>query len=232
MKLRAEGISKRWMRNMGTANFFEAVKPVDFELSEGQISVLLGRSGSGKTTFLNMLSGLLLPSQGRVLADETSLYDMQDEALSRFRNTHFGVMPQGQAAVYSLSVLENIMLPGTLYGGDGPREEALALMERLGIAELADAAPASLSGGELRRMNIARALCMHPDFLLADEPTGDLDDENTELVLTMLREEARRGAAVLLVTHETEAVRFGDCLYRMNAGVLTKETDQGEENAQ
>ena len=99
----------------------------------------------------------------------------------------------------------------------------LALLERLGIAHLQGVYPNELSGGEMRRLAIARALLGQPAVLLADEPTGDLDNENTHIVLGLLREAANQGAAVLLVTHETEAAAYADHLYRMDGGVLTQE---------
>ena len=96
-------------------------------------------------------------------------------------------------------------------------------MEQLGIADLQKAMPSELSGGELRRMAIARAFLRKPEIILADEPTGDLDDENTEIVFTFLQEAARAGAAVLAVTHETDAAQYADRLFRMDAGVLTEQ---------
>ena len=225
MKIRTENISKRYMRKSGEANHFFAVKPVSLTLEEGRVTMLSGRSGSGKTTLLHMLAGLLQPTEGTIWLGETDLYSLEDTALSRLRNEKIGVIPQGRSAVETLTVRENILLPGRLYGAEKPEAEQQAAewMHRLGIEDLADAWPVELSGGELRRMAIARALAARPEVLLADEPTGDLDDENTARVLMILREEARRGAAVLLVTHEEDARSYADALWRMNAGVLTME---------
>ena len=222
MMLKAIGISKRFFRASGASNTFEAVCPTDFELPEGTLTVLLGRSGSGKTTLLNLLSGLLSPTQGQVLLGEDDLYAMDDKSLSRFRNAHFGVIPQGHAALNSLSVLENVTFPARLYDARPDAEgEGERLLGRFGILNLKDVSPSELSGGELRRMSIARALINHPDVVFADEPTGDLDDENTALVLEALRGIARDGAAVLLVTHETDALDYADRAFRMDAGRLT-----------
>ena len=224
--LRAENLSIRYMRRTGQASHFYAVKGVDLELHPGEVVLLTGRSGSGKTTLLNMLAGLLKPTEGTVRLDETDLYALPDSALSRLRNAKFGVIPQGRSAVDTLTVLENVLLPQQLRGEKGDTEGALRWLDALGIADLRDARPAELSGGELRRMAIARALAAKPEIILADEPTGDLDDENTAAVLSLLRRSAvEDGKAVLLVTHDSEALSYGTRIYRMESGTLR--TDQG-----
>ena len=224
MDLQAHGICKRFFRKSGGSNTFEAVSPTDLLLPEGTLTVLLGRSGSGKTTLLNLLSGLLVPTEGTVRLGDTDLYAMDDQALSRFRNQHIGVIPQGHAALYSLSVAENVAFPAGLYGGrPDAMDAACCLLERFGIGQLKDVSPSELSGGELRRMAIARALHQDAPLLLADEPTGDLDDENTARVLAILRDAAHRdGKTVLLVSHEPDAARYADRLLTLDAGRLTE----------
>ncbi len=220
MVLKAEQVSKYYMRSNGDANCFEAVKPCDLTLAAGSVSVLMGRSGSGKTTLLTMLSGLLRPSHGSVLLDEKDIYALTDRELSRLRCAHFAVIPQGTGAISALSVLENILLPFSLIGRTADENDVLSVMGKLGILHLASAQPGELSGGELRRMAIARALCIKPGFIFADEPTADLDDENSRVVLELLRNAADKGAAVLIVSHETDAARYGDTLYKMNTGQI------------
>jgi len=224
MTLRAEGVSRIYFRNTGEANHFAAVQRTDLTLEAGKVTVLMGRSGSGKTTLLHMLAGLLSPTEGKVFLEGTDLYALEDRALSRLRNERIGVIPQGRSAVETLSVMENLLLPQMLYGSVTPaqRAEAAGWLERMGIGALADSSPRELSGGELRRMALARALWRRPAVILADEPTGDLDDENTRLALAALREAAGAGAAVLLVTHENEAEKYADVSYRMDAGRLTR----------
>ena len=222
----AENLSMRYMRSAGQANHFFAVKGASLALNPGEVTVLMGRSGSGKTTLLHMLSGLLTPTEGRVLLDDTDLYALDDAALSRLRNGRIAVVPQGRSAVDSLTVLENALLPGMMYGGEDRSEEALRWLEALGIADLKDAMPAELSGGELRRMAIARALTQGGEVLLADEPTGDLDDENTARALSVLRDAAKvENRAVLLVSHDSEAARYADRIYRMDGGMLSPAQD-------
>ena len=232
MRLRAENISRKFPRKTGEANFFYAVNPTDLTLDPGTLTVIMGRSGSGKTTLLNMLAGLLAPSEGKVLlenpavegggnGDTKDLYSLPDGELSILRNRHIGVVPQGHTGLDSLTVLENVKLPYALYHrDDGADARARELLEKMDIVHLAEVYPSELSGGEVRRLAIARALIMEPAVLLADEPTGDLDDENTEIVLKLFREIADRGTAVLLVTHESGAKRYADRVFRMDAGRL------------
>jgi len=222
MILKAENIAKRYFRKTGVANYFYAVNPVNLEIKSGEASVLMGRSGSGKTTLLSMLSGLLSPTEGKVWMNGIDLYSLDDKAFSRLRSEKIGVVPQGRSAIDTLTVLENILLPAGLYGKPLPVEAALQWMERLGIKQLGDARPAELSGGELRRMAIARALAQSPDILFADEPTGDLDDENTRLVLSALYAYAHeKEKAVFIVTHENDALQYADWVYRMDSGNIT-----------
>ncbi len=219
--LKAEQISKQYFRKAGEANFFLAVQPLSLELAAGEVTVLTGRSGSGKTTLLHMLSGLLRPSQGSVTLDGTDLYALEDQRLSALRNQRLAVIPQGRSGIETLSVLENILLPGLLFHREDRRTAAEGWMAKLGIANLRDARPAELSGGELRRMALARAFTQDTDVILADEPTGDLDDENTALVLESLKSLAHEeGKTVFLVTHEEAAFAYADRVLRMDGGKL------------
>lgn len=222
MMLNAQNISKKYYRPTKNASHFEAVKALDFELKEGKLTEITGRSGSGKSTLLYMLSGLLRPSSGKVIFDGKDLYSLADDELSLLRNKKIGVIPQGQTGLFSLTVLENVLAPVAIYGDTKKYEErAEYLLSLLGIKEVADSKMTELSGGEMRRMAIARALILNPDIIFADEPTDDLDDENTRAVLQLLQKFAHTGKTVLLVTHESMAEEFADKIYRMDAGVLS-----------
>lgn len=219
MEVRAQQIQKEYYRSGGSSNIFTAVEACDLIVPPGKLTVIHGRSGSGKSTILNMLAGILQPTGGSVFYDDVDIYSMKDAELSEFRNLHIGYVPQGRSAVHSLNVLENVALPYTLYEEDG-EETAARMLERFGIADLSEVMPDRLSGGELRRMAIARALVRNPEVVFADEPTGDLDDENTVAVFEALRQIAQTGAAVLVVTHEEDAFEYADHIYTMNAGKL------------
>ena len=214
----AHNVRKQYFRKTrDAARYFDAVPPTTLELVPGELVEVCGRSGSGKTTLLSMMAGLLAPSEGTVLVDDQDLYALDEAARSRLRNERFGVVPQGQTPLADLTVLQNVCMPYGLY--HDPREAeatALELLERLGIAELSESFPAELSGGEMRRMAIARALVCKPSVVLADEPTGDLDDANTHVVLRTLREVANAGAAVMLVTHEQAAASYADRTIRLS----------------
>lgn len=224
MILKAENISKKYYRPTKNASHFEAVKTVDFTLEEGKVTEITGRSGSGKSTLLYMLAGLLKPSSGKVLLDGKDIYSLSDDELSILRNQKIGVIPQGQTGLFSLTVLENVLVPAAIYGDSKKYEErARHLLSLVGIENLADSKMAELSGGEMRRMAIARALILDPEIIFADEPTDDLDDENTKQVLSLLQELTHIGKSLLLVTHEKMAEEYADKIYRMEAGSLKEE---------
>ncbi len=198
-----------------------AVHPLNIEVKPGEITEITGRSGSGKSTLINMLAGMLTPTSGKVFLDDTDIYSLEEKTLARLRNKNIGYIPQGHTALVSLNVLENVLLPYALYNKDEmPTERAKELLKRIGIDSLMDAFPNELSGGELRRMAIARAMLMKPAILLADEPTAGLDNENTTEVLKLLRDAANDGAAVLIVTHESEAAEYADRVLTMDAGQI------------
>ena len=224
MILTAEGISRIYFRSGKGTNFFNAVEKTDFQLESGKLTEIIGRSGSGKTSFINMLGGLLTPTEGKVFLDGEDLYALDDNRRSSLRNRKIGIIPQGQTGLGSFTVMENVLAPVAMYGDASSKEDrARQLLETVGIAELEQVYSNELSGGELRRMAIARALINDPEVIIADEPTGDLDDDTTEMVLKLLKGCAEAGAAVLMVTHERAAYSYADAIYRMEKGVLLKD---------
>ena len=222
MELRAESISQDFLRDSAREGYIVAVAETDLCLSSGTVTAVMGRSGSGKSTLLHILGGLLPPVTGKVFVGETDLYALSEDARAELRSSSLGIVPQQLMSLCALTVRENVLLSALLYGREqGVSAHADALMERLGIAHLAQVYPSELSGGELRRMMIARALAGRPQILLLDEPTGDLDAENTRRVLELVRETAGAGTAVLLVTHERAAASYADVCYTMAEGRLT-----------
>ena len=222
MELRAENISQDFLRDSAREGYIVAVAETDLCLPAGTVTVVMGRSGSGKSTLLHILGGLLPPVTGKVFVGTTDLYALSEDARAELRSSSLGIVPQQLMSLRALTVRENALLSALLYGREQDvSAHADALMERLGIASLAHVYPSELSGGELRRMMIARALAGTPQILLLDEPTGDLDAENTRRVLELVRETADAGTAVLLVTHERAAASYADVCYTMAEGRLT-----------
>ncbi|QPL06459.1 MULTISPECIES: ABC transporter ATP-binding protein [Actinomyces] len=222
MTIRARALTKDYPRSSRSGAVLTAVAPTDLDLDPGSLTVVTGRSGSGKSTLLMMLAGLLTPTAGTVEVGGQDLYALAEGERSRLRNESIGLVPQGHAALRSLTVLENVLLPAVIHGdAEPPVARALTLLDDVGLTGLAEERPQELSGGELRRLALARALLMGPAVLLADEPTAGLDSENVELALTFLRQAADDGSAVLVVTHEAEADRVADRVLTMDGGRLS-----------
>ena len=222
MILKAVNVTKEFSRSAESKKIFSAVSETNLTLEQGKLSAITGKSGSGKSTLLNIFCGLLKPTAGDIFLDDVKIYDLDDDELSRLRNKNFGVVPQVQSALKSLSVLENILLPCKLYNLPADLDSVKNLMSVAGIENLADSLPNELSGGELRRMAVVRALILKPAFVFADEPTNDLDEENTEIILKLLRKTADDGAGVLIVSHEVEVKNFADFVFEMKSGILSK----------
>ena len=220
MVLEVKGLCKEYMR--GSQPFY-AVDHVDFTLNKGEFVSIIGRSGSGKSTMLNLIAGLLEPTEGTVTISGKCLTGMSDEELSVVRNTVLGYVPQGQTVLSNLSVLDNVRLPFYFSQREGTStERAMELMKMVGIDHLAESMPKELSGGELRRVSIARALMCSHDLLVLDEPTGDLDPETTTEIMDLLQKIAAEGTAVLMVTHELDTTSYGHKTYVMDRGHLSQ----------
>ena len=194
-----------------------ALKETSFSIEDNKLTVIYGKSGSGKTTLLNIMAGLLPPSNGSISLDGVDPYLLGDKELSLFRNKNIGYIPQGTSSVSSLTVLENAMLPANIYEANDIKEKAVSLLKDLGLENLMDSYPAELSGGELRRVSIARAIINSPRMIFADEPTNDLDKENTEFVLKLLKEKSREGMSVVIVSHDEAAMKYADDVIRMGS---------------
>jgi len=201
----------------------EVLKGINLSVSTGEFISVTGRSGSGKSTMINIIAGLTKPTSGNVFWDGKDIFAFSDEEISLYRNTTIGCVPQGHSALSSLTVLDNVRLPFHLAQHDGDSsEEASALLKQFHIETLADSLPKSLSGGELKRMAIARAMINKPGFLLVDEPTGDLDTQTTQVIMEIFRKAADEGTAILMITHDPDIVNYADKNFIMDNGVLTQ----------
>ena len=200
---------------------------VSLRIHRGERVALTGPSGSGKTTLLNLLGGVDRPKSGRIEFDGLCLNDLDGNGLAEVRRRHFGTVFQFFHLLPTLSASENVELPLQLLGVPAPerRTRVAALLERVGVAHRADAPPGELSGGEMQRIAIARALIHRPRLLLADEPTGNLDSRNGQRILELLRELSdETGTALVLVTHSREAAAICHREIRLRDGVVEAES--------
>jgi putative ABC transport system ATP-binding protein len=217
--LQIEGLSKSYRGGQGTIT---AVDQVSLTLGNGEFVAVQGPSGCGKTTLLLAAGALLRPTSGRVLLDGEDPYAMSPGQRARFRAVNVGFVFQQFHLVPYLDVLDNTLAPTLALGANGSaRPRALELAARFGLTERLHHLPAALSTGERQRVALARALLNKPKLLLADEPTGNLDAENGQIVLRSLAEFARGGGAVLLVTHDPGAGEHASRIVRMNGGKIS-----------
>jgi lipoprotein-releasing system ATP-binding protein len=219
--LRGTGLVKRFHAPDGRA--LEVLRRVDLALAPGELVAVVGRSGSGKSTLLNLLGCLDRADAGELWFGDERLTGAGRRALARFRGRHLGFVFQTYNLIPELTAWENVLLAARYVGSARKEAEATArdLLERLGVWERAEQDPPALSGGEQQRVAFCRAVLNAPAVILADEPTGNLDEENAAVLLEELRTRARGGAAVLLVTHSAELARNADRALQLAGGQLT-----------
>ena len=218
--IKTENLSKSFKRG---SNTLFAVKNVNFTLEEGDFVNIIGRSGSGKSTFLNLLSGLLKPTEGKIFAKGKDMSDFSDREISKYRNEVIGFVPQSLGTLPNLNVLENVSLPYYLFKrDDSAYEKAAMLLDLMGILHLKDDFPKNLSGGELKRVLIARSMINSPELLILDEPTSDLDKNTTMEIMDLLKKINSKGTALIIVTHELDILKYGNTLCQMEDGSLIK----------
>lgn len=202
----------------------QAVRGVSLRIESGEFVSIMGPSGSGKSTLLHLLGALDTPTTGRVLFDGRDLQAMTDKERSLLRRSRVGFVFQFFNLLPTLTAVENVMLPLLLAGqGRTPaRKKALEEIELVGLRDRSEHFPEELSGGEMQRIAIARALVGEPDVVLCDEPTGNLDTANSKEILHLLRSlpETRQRSAVVMVTHDPQAAGIGDRLVHIRDGLI------------
>jgi putative ABC transport system ATP-binding protein len=205
---------------------FEAVRAlggVSFEVEAGEWIAIMGPSGSGKTTLINILGGLDHPTSGRVVVDGMEIGQLSERELTRYRADKIGFVFQQFHLVPYLTALENVMLAQYFHSITDEKEAAESL-RRVGLEERLEHLPAQLSGGEQQRVAIARALINHPKLILADEPTGNLDEENEATILKLLHELHSAGHTILVVTHSQAIGNLADRRIELEHGRLARIT--------
>ena len=186
-----------------------ALDDVSFRVNAGEWIAIMGPSGSGKTTLINILGGLDTPTAGQAIVDGTDVARLDEAGLTRFRAEKIGFIFQQFHLVPYLTAVENVMLAQYFHSTTDEKEAQQAL-ERVGLGDRIEHLPTQLSGGEQQRVAVARALINHPKLILADEPTGNLDEANEEIVLSLLRELHTEGHTILMVTHAPSIGRLAD----------------------
>ena len=192
---------------------------VNAELQSGNIHAVVGRSGSGKSTLLNLIAGIDLPDDGIIELSGQVMNSMDQRHRTLFRRRHIGIVFQFFNLIPSLTVEENVMLPLELNRESNRRQRTLEAIERVGLEERVDSYPSALSGGEQQRVAIARAIVHEPDLVLADEPTGNLD-EDSALQVTAALTGLRHRSTVIVVTHNVELAGQCDCQWQLRSGAL------------
>ena len=219
-----DGLSKSFVEADQTRVVLDNVQ---LEIQRGQFVALLGHSGSGKSTLLNLISGIERPSSGLVTISDVPITELSERERTLFRRDHVGFVFQFFNLIPTLTVLENVTLPREL-AGDGDEQTqaaAMRLLKLVGLEDRQDTFPDKLSGGEQQRVAIARALVHDPMLVLADEPTGNLDENTGEQVLDLLLSlTRRRGKTLIMATHNPEIARKADRVVRVHDGQLEDET--------
>ena len=224
MILRTRNIIKSYQNTKKVK--LEVLRSVDIEIETNKISVIVGASGAGKSTLLHIMGGLDRPDSGEVFFNDQNLFQLTDDKLARFRNKNIGFVFQFHHLLPEFTALENVSIPQMIMGKslNTASQKAAELLEAVGMQERINHKPAELSGGEQQRVAVARALANDPDIILADEPTGNLDSENSEAVhqiLINLRDQM--GKTFVIVTHNTGLVNLADKVYEMKDGkILSK----------
>ncbi|HTE16798.1 MAG TPA: ABC transporter ATP-binding protein [Armatimonadota bacterium] len=212
-----------------SAQQVRAVDGISLEIPAGQFVAIVGRSGSGKSTLLNLLAGIDTPTSGEVWIGEQELSRLTDDALTRLRRERLGMVYQFFNLLPTLSVRENVALPAML-SGEREREvfqRADALLDEVSLGPRRDARPHTLSGGEMQRTALARALIHNPTLILADEPTGNLDSRTAVTVLDLLRRLGKdHGVTVVLVTHSSEAAAVAERVVELRDGRVIRDEAQ------
>ncbi|GBF41146.1 ABC transporter ATP-binding protein [Leptospira ellinghausenii] len=214
MLLRVHNLTKRFGNE-------EAVSSVSFDVNQGDYVAIIGPSGSGKTTLLSMLTGMLSPTEGDILYDQIKLSQISKQELAEIRARDLGLVFQFSELVGNLTIKENILLPALFtkkFSNDDYIRKCDYLIEHLKLGDIQNSLPRTLSGGQIQKAAIARSLINDPAILFADEPSGDLDPENSYLVQLLLNEYNKRNHSIILVTHDMKLAFDAQTVYEMKNG--------------
>jgi len=201
----------------------KAVDGVNLTVAQGDMLSIIGHSGSGKTTLLSLIGGLTKPDSGKVVIEGTDIWSLGDNKMSEFRNKNVNFIFQFASLVPTLTVLDNVLLPSA-FGSccEGLGEYAKSLLDLVGLGDKVNSYPNRLSGGQQRRVAIARAFINSPKVILADEPTGDLDESTEADIIDIFKKQNEKGTTFVIVTHNQSLANIASRQYKMVHGVLSE----------
>lgn len=202
-------------------NIIYAVNDVHFVVEKGQFVAITGASGSGKSTLLHLCAGLDKPSGGSVYIENTDITKLSPDALAEIRRNKIGFVFQQFNLLSMMTVRENIVIPNLLNNKKPDKEYFDELVEALGISDRLDHIPSELSGGQMQRTAIARALINKPSIIFADEPTGNLDKSTSEEIISLFKAIHKRGNTIIIVTHDINIANHADVVYKMSDGLIS-----------
>jgi putative ABC transport system ATP-binding protein len=208
----------------GKANVVTALKGIDLQIGAGEFVAILGKSGAGKTTLVNLISGIDRPTSGEIHVAGTAVQALNEDARAAWRGRNVGVVFQFFQLLPTLTVVQNVMLPMDFahrYSLREQKERAMRLLDQVGIADHAHKRPSAMSGGQQQRIAIARALACDPPVLLADEPTGSLDSATADQVLSVFEELVHQGKTILMATHDRDVMKRAQRTVVLSDGEIT-----------
>jgi ABC-type lipoprotein export system ATPase subunit len=199
-----------------------AVDNIDLQVKKGEFIGIIGSSGCGKSTLLNMITGLLKPTSGEILFNGKDITKMKAHQVDNIRSRNIGYVMQGQNLLSNLKIADNLYLPQLLTGVNEDIDKKIDdVLELVGLCDTKYAYPSELSGGELKRISIARAILYNPIMIIADEPTGNLDPDNTTKIIELFQSISNKGVSVIVSTHDYKFLDYTDKLYKMDNGAIT-----------
>lgn len=208
-----------------TPNIVHALSNVNLILNKNELTIIEGPSGSGKTTLLNIIGGLLKPSSGKILVNNKNIIEMNDNEKAYYRNKVIGFVFQSFYLEPNFTVYDNVEVPLIIAGipKNERRKMILSTLDSVGLLDKEKMIASKLSGGEKQRVSIARAIVNNPEIILADEPTGNLDSKNGDMIMSLLKRISKEDKIVIVITHNDEqAIKYGDKIYRLNDGEINE----------
>lgn len=218
--IKVENLKKIYKTEEGQV---EALKGINFQAEKGSMIAIMGPSGSGKSTFLHLIGAIDKPTEGKVFIDGKDIYSISEEQLALFRNKKLGFVFQFHYLLPEFTALENVAMPMLIYENNEKKayEKAKDILKKLNLEDRLNHKPSQLSGGQQQRVAIARALINNPEIIIADEPTGNLDSENSRIVMEILKNlNKEHNVSIIIATHDIDIARYCNDIYYMKDGLL------------